>query len=169
MSAQPPFACLLIVDFQRQFITPSLEPLVGKIQAVIPDYHTVVATRIVPEPGGIIERYKRWQPLREEHPDSALSVELSSLRPDQVRVPLKTGFNAFPPETADWVRSRGVTEVHVCGMDIDLCVIRTTFAIMESGLRPILLRDLLDTSAGEPLRSHALIQLKRIAGKAQQR
>lgn len=167
MPSQPGHVSLLIVDFQKQFLKPFGEPIRAGIQSSLEDYPWVVATRIVPEPGGLIERFKRWQPLPESHPDSGLAVDLQERDPASVRVALKTAFNACSPDTLAWWKLRGVTEVHLCGMDTDLCVMRSALGLMEAGLRPVLLKSLCASSAGEPLHSHALLQFKRLIGKAQ--
>jgi nicotinamidase-related amidase len=163
----PSPSVLIVVDPQKQFVGPNTAHIYPVLQALLPKFDWVIASRLVPLPGGPVERFKRWQPLPESSDGAQIALDLGVRPAERTRVIRKTGFTAITPEVAAWLQETRTTEVHVCGGDTDMCVLGTAKDLFESGIRPILLTDACATMAGEPLHSHALIQFKRLFGKAQ--
>lgn len=163
----PAPSCLLIVDVQQQFILPHTEHLIAGISALLPRFDWVFASRLLPEPGGPIHRWKGYLPAAATDPASALALDLSARPAERTRVVDKTGFGLITPAVSAKLQSLGVTTAHVVGMDTDLCVLRTVGDLVALNIRPVVVTDLVASSAGEPLHSHALLILKRMIGRAQ--
>ncbi len=160
-------SCLIAVDMQRQFETKDTGHIFPGIQAIVSKFDYLIASRIKPVANGPIHRFKQWMPLPWDHPDSELAIDLSDRDPDKTLVLGKAFFSAFTAEAREWIKDTGVTEFHICGMDTDMCVMRTATDVMEHHYRPVLLRDLCASTGGEPCHSNALLQFKRIIGKDQ--
>jgi nicotinamidase-related amidase len=169
-SALPPLpkcSCLFVVDPQVQFSNDHSAHIRPGIEALIPRYEYLIVSRLVPDPGGPIERFKRWRPARPGAPGFEFCINWKPLPPGRELLVEKTLFSAFGGHVRSWVMDRGINEIHVVGGDTDLCVLRTAADIMEAGIRPVVIGSLCASYAGEPLHSHALIQMKRMLGKAQ--
>lgn len=157
-------ACLLVVDVQRQFVTPRTAHLPARIAAALPGYRFAVLSRLVPDEDSPVVRWKGFRAAPADAPESALALEL----PPGVDalVTLKTSFSALTAEARFWLAKRGVREVHLCGMDTDLCVTRTLHDVMEGGFAPALRADLCASSAGDELHRHGLAVARRLIGRA---
>ncbi len=167
MLQPPPHACLLVVDAQHQFISPWTTHIFPGIQALIPTYPWVIASRLLPCEKSPIFRWKGWRSAAASDEASTLAIDLSVRPAATTLITEKTTFGGFTPAARDWLSAKGASEIHVCGMDTDMCIVRSVFEIMEAGYRPVVLSRLCATTAGEPLHSHALLQLKRLVGKNQ--
>ena len=162
-----PPSCLIMVDVQRQFILPQTEAILPGILSILDRFETIVATRLQALENGPIHRFKQWLPAPWDSPGSQLALDLSARDPDKTRVFDKSFFSAFTPEVREWLAPLGLTEIHLCGMDSDMCVMRTATDIMECGYRPVLLWDLCASTGGASRHEHTLIQYKRLIGKNQ--
>lgn len=163
----PTPSCLLVVDPQAQFCNDHTRHIYPRIENLLRRYQYVVVSRLVPEPGGPIDRLKRWRPAAPGTQGHGLCIDLAGRDPEATFVTDKSFFPAFTASVRAWVGARGVREVHVCGGDTDLCVLQTAAAIMEAGLRPVILAGACASYAGDTLHRHALIQMKRLLGKEQ--
>lgn len=157
-------ACLLVVDVQRQFVTPRTAHLPARIVAALPGYRFAVLSRLVPDEDSPVVRWKGFRAAPADAPESALAVEPPSGA--ETLVTLKTSFSALTAEARAWLAERGVREIHVCGMDTDLCVTRTLHDVMEAGFEPALRADLCASAAGEELHRHGLAVARRLIGRA---
>lgn len=160
-------ACLLVVDVQRQFVTPRTAGLVPRLAAALPGYRRVVFSRLVPDADSPVARWKGFTPAPEDSAESALAVQAPGRT--EVLVTRKTGFSALTAEARAWLAERGVRAVHVCGMDTDLCVTRTLFDVAEAGFEPALRADLCASAAGDEMHAHGVVVAKRMIGSGRVR
>jgi nicotinamidase-related amidase len=163
----PTPSCLLVVDPQVQFRNDHTRHIFHGIEEIIPRYDFVIYSRLVPDENGVIERFKRWRPSEVGTPGYAWCIRTDLLPSDRTLIVDKTCFSAITPGCLEWIRSKRIEEIHLVGGDTDLCLMLTAADALRSGLRPVVLAGLCASFAGEPLHTHALIQLKRMLGKAQ--
>jgi nicotinamidase-related amidase len=160
-------SCLLLVDVQAQFLNDETRHAFGRIPELLWQFDLVIASRLLPSPGGIMQRFKRWQPAAEDSAGSALAVDLSTRARERTLVVGKFGFSAFTDEVQAWARERGVRDIHLAGGDTDMCLLRTAIAVMEAGLRPVVIASHCTSAGGPEMHEFALIQLKRLLGREQ--
>jgi nicotinamidase-related amidase len=163
-TARPTDVCLLVVDVQKQFVTPATVSLLAPLRVALGDYSRSVFSRLVPAEDSPVVRWKGFRAMPAAAPGSGLAVELPA--DAEALVTLKTGFSALTAEAAAWMRERGVRAVHVCGMDTDLCVTRTLYDVMEAGFEPGLRADLCASAAGEAMHAHGLAVARRMIGRS---
>jgi nicotinamidase-related amidase len=159
--------CLLVVDVQVQFRTPETAPAYDRIPDVLARFDYVVASRSVPAAGGIVDRFKRWQPAAPDSAEAAYWVDFSGRSPERTLLIDKIDYNAFNDRVRAWVEARGVREVYLCGSDTDMCLLRSALGVMEAGLRPIIITSLCASTGGPELHHFGLIQMKRLLGRDQ--
>ncbi len=164
--AKPP-SCLIVVDLQHQFLNEHTRHIVPGIQARLEHYDWVFASRLLPKAGSPIHKWKGFLPLSIDEPGSALALDLGTRDFERTRIVEKPGFGALTSEVRTELLALGVETAHVVGVDTDLCVMRTVGDLMDIGIRPVVITDLVATTAGEPLHSHGLLILKRMIGRAQ--
>ncbi len=159
--------CLLVVDVQRQFVTPRTAGLLPRLAAALPGYRRIVFSRLVADAESPVARWKGFSPAPEDSAGAALAIEAPAGA--EVWVTRKTGFTALTADARAWLAGRGVRAVHVCGMDTDLCVTRTLFDVAEAGFEPALRADLCASAAGEAMHAHGVVVAKRMIGSGRVR
>ncbi|MEZ6022432.1 MAG: cysteine hydrolase family protein [Hyphomonadaceae bacterium] len=90
-----------------------------------------------------------FRPRSSHHPQADLFLRDGGL-PDQLKV-------------------RGIDEVHVCGIDIDICVTKCAVDLFEAGVRPVVLGQYCASYGGPTLHEAALQILRRYIGADQVR
>ena len=167
LSHRPVPSCLIVVDLQHQFINDHTRHLAPAIQSLLHRFDWVFASRLIPRLNSPMQKWKGFTPCAETEYGSQLALDFSSRAAERTRVIEKSGFGALTTDARRELVTLGVETAHVCGVDTDLCVLRTAGDLMELGIRPLILTDLVGSTAGEPLHSGALLILKRLVGKAQ--
>lgn len=163
----PAPSCLIVVDLQQQFMNEHTRHLPAGVQPLLERFDWVFASRLLPAAGSAMERWKGFVPKSVDDPGSALVLDLGMRQPEHTRIVEKHGFGALTSATRTELSALGITTAHVCGVDTDLCVLRTVGDLMEMDIRPVVITDLIATTAGEPLQAHGLLILKRLVGQAQ--
>ncbi len=136
----------LIVDPQPLFIG-SDEALIPQIRDQAHQYRVVYATRFINLPGSLYRKALSWPEGAPEAPDAQLHLQIAEI--PQLRVVTKTGY--CPPE-ALWseMAAAGIKQVHICGWNLDACVLAAAFSAWDAGIQPVVLADLCSSSWDGP-------------------
>jgi len=155
----------LCIDMQRLFSPegpwptpwlPRVLPVIREIVAWRPA-HTVFARFIPPEkaeamPGMWRAYYERWRHVTREHLDAGLlelMPELAAFCPP-ANVVDRTRYSAFSaPDLLPLLRARSADGLIVTGAETDVCVLSTTLAAVDLGIRVVVVRDALCSSSDE--------------------
>ncbi|MCC5025001.1 MAG: isochorismatase family protein [Candidatus Synoicihabitans palmerolidicus] len=121
---------------QNQFINRNAHQIVPGIQPLLERFDWVFASRLLPQAGGPIHRWKGYLPKPVDDPGSALALDYGVRPPKELDSSKKTGFGAITAGVRTELQALGIRVAHVCGMDTDLCVLRTVGDLMELGIRP---------------------------------
>ncbi len=154
-------SCLLIIDLQMEFLNEDSAELPSRIAKEQSRYRYVAATKFVNKPDSLytqILEYKECQ-------DSG-SINMRHDGPVD-KIFEKTGYSGFTAELKEWLRSKKIEVVHVCGVDTDSGVLATSLALWDNGFLPIVLSSLCASLAGREVHEAALRILKRNIGSAQ--
>lgn len=76
----------------------------------------------------------------------------------------KTGYTAFTPDVLTWIQREGITDVYVCGLDTESCVMATMLGAFENGLTPWLIKDATASHAGSHVHEAGLLVIGRNVG-----
>ncbi|MDN5854228.1 MAG: cysteine hydrolase, partial [Actinomycetia bacterium] len=127
-------AALVVVDVQNGFVTehsahvvPVIVDLVGRWQAAGRD---VVFTRYINHQGSIFERAMGWSKLQRS-PEIDIVPELQPFVPGAVAVIDKRIYTMFTDEGEQLAKDRGWTEIYLCGIDTEVCVLKTAVDAFE--------------------------------------
>ncbi|MFN3984584.1 MAG: isochorismatase family cysteine hydrolase [Rhodocyclaceae bacterium] len=156
-------AALLIVDVQRGFINHATAHIPERVEALQTDYPLVVVTRFVNPPDSNYRRLIHWTRFTPGSDDTLLAF---GPRGDAVIVD-KPRYTCVTPDFLALLARHGIAEVHVCGINTDICVTKCAVDLFEAGLRPVVLANACASHAGNDYHEAALRILTRFIGREQ--
>jgi nicotinamidase-related amidase len=158
---------LLLVDVQNGFVNSASAHVVPVIERLAQRWQLaggpVVATRFHNPAGGNWERLLDWHLLK-ERPEVDLVPEVAALDPVTID---KTSYTSFTDEFVVLQKENRWDNVVLCGIDTDICVLKTAVDAFEMGLTPIVLADAIASHAGAEAHRAGLAVLTRFIGKRQ--
>ena len=155
---------LVVVDLQNGFVNRPTRHVVPVVKTLAQQWISaggqVVFTRYHNYPGSPYERLLRWYKLRAE-PETTLVAELDELLPQATTVIDKTGYTVFTAEMDKLIAEHGWTDVVLCGVDTETCVLKSAADAFERGLTPWLISDACASNGGKRMHESGL----RLAGR----
>ena len=156
-------AALLIVDVQAGFINEHTQHVIPKIEELQSSYDLVYVTRFLNVPGSPYRRFMGWTRFGEGTADTGLAFS-----PESKAIILdKTGYSCVTPKFVDGLLEQQVREVHICGIDTDACVLKCAVDLFEYGIRPVVLSQVVASTAGDSYHQSGLHVLSRLIGREQ--
>ena len=137
---------LLVVDLQKGFCKE--KNLAKDIIKLAKCFDRVIATKFVNEDGGFYEKY-----LNYKCPDTDL---VEGFKPDEVIE--KKGYGTVIPSLA------GSSQVFICGLETEGCILKTALDFWDRGIRPIILTDYI-ASSDDVYHKVGLFLLERLIGE----
>jgi nicotinamidase-related amidase len=135
---------LVVVDVQNGFITEHSKAVVPVIVDVVHRWQAaqgdVVFSRYRNYAGSPFERLMGWTKMI-DGPEIDLVAELSPYAGPQTPVLDKYLYSLFTPEATHLIDQRGWTDLYLCGIDTDMCVLKTAVDAFERDLTPWVLED----------------------------
>jgi len=164
MPAVNPRAALIVVDVQNGFVNAESAHVVPRIANLVRRWPgPVVFSRFVNAPGSSFERLMGWRRLQGP-PETDLVAELEDLAETVID---KGTYTVFADAGRAVALAQGWTEVWVCGIDTECCVLATAVGAFEMGLAPYVLVDYSASHAGAAAHEAGLYLLGRLIGKRQ--
>ncbi len=159
---------LVVVDMQNGFVRPASAHVVPVIDGLVQEWldagRDVVLTRYVNHPGSPHERLTGWTGMRDA-PETDLVDPLRRHAGRAVAVLDKDIYSLFTPAGARLVRDRGWTDLYLCGIATEGCVLKTAVDAFERGLSPWVLTDAVASHAGEQAHQAGLLVAGRYIGR----
>jgi nicotinamidase-related amidase len=166
---------LVVVDVQNGFVTDHSAPVVPVIAGLVRCWQdtggAVIFTRYFNYPGSPYERLIGWTALRDS-PDTDLTDEMLPLadRPGTL-VADKMTYTALTPAVREILDRGGYTDLLICGISTDGCVLKTALDAFDAGYTPWVLTEACasNASSAPPAEVHAaaLKLLSRLIGAGQ--
>ena len=142
MNSKP---ALVVVDVQNGFVNDESRHVVPRIVELVRSWPGPVAfSRFFNRPGSSYERLIGWSKLQGP-PETDLVDEL---QPYASTVIDKVGYSFFSTEGASLAAEQGWSEVYFCGIDTDMCVLKSAVDAFELGLTPYVIADASASHAG---------------------
>lgn len=158
-------AALLIIDVQQGFITGATKHLPAKVADLQDDYDRVFATRFVNPPDSPYRRLMDWQTFA---PGSA-EAQLAFTPRDDATLMEKTVYSCVTAGFLDQLRRERISELHLCGIATDNCVLKCAVDLFEAGPRPVVLGEFCASHAGADYHQWGLAIIERFIGADQVR
>lgn len=151
---------LLIIDLQSEFINENTQDLVRKINDLrhSGEYDKIIFTRFINSTNSPV--YKMgWHGCMDEA-SCRICLEMGkSIVLD------KNTYTAYNDELIACLGGCDVSEIYMCGLDIDCCVMMTAINLFENGYNVFVLKDFVGCMQGEKFKNAALDILKRNIGR----
>ncbi|NIY75862.1 cysteine hydrolase [Thalassospira sp. HF15] len=155
---------LLVVDVQNGFVNDDTKHIVPDVQDLIGQYDNLYATRFIN--AGEESPYVRFMGWTRFLPGSD-DIQLAVKVPENCVVIDKYVYTCVDESFLRSLKERGIDEVHICGIDTDICVTKCAVDLFEHGIRPVVLSRYCASHGGQELHDAALKILKRYIGKDQ--
>src|SRR4051794_32046963 len=163
-------AVLVVIDAQNGFITEYSKPAIPLIAELVNRWQTaggdVVFTRYHNYAGSPYERLIRWSKLKGS-PETDIVPELLPLADKATAIVDKTIYSFFNEEGDSLVREHGWTDLYVCGLDTESCVLKTVVDAFERDLTPRLIADASASHAGPAAHGAGILVASRFIGPDQ--
>lgn len=163
-------AVLVVVDVQNGFVRqesvhviPVIVDLVARWQAAGGD---VVFTRYLNYPGSNFEKLFKWSKLMSS-PEIDIVPELEPYLDKATALVDKTMYSLFNDEGVSLVREHGWTDIYVCGIATESCVLKTAVDAFELDLTPWLVEDASASHAGQHAHDAGVLVTSRFIGPGQ--
>ena len=161
---------LIVVDVQVGFIRPPSAPVVPVIADLVCAWRKsgpTIFTRYHNYPGSLFERLVRWSEMQAGSPDVEIVPELTSEAAVANLVIDKTGYTSLTPKVLAFLEEHGITDVYVCGIATESCVLKTAVDAFEHGLTPWIITDASASHGGPGPHEAGLLVAKRFIGEGQ--
>jgi len=161
---------LVVVDVQNGFITEHSQPVVPVIVDLVRRWQAahgdVVFTRYLNYVGSPFERLIGWTEMV-DGPTTELVTELTPYVGPRTSVIDKYIYTLFTSEGRRLVEERGWTDLYICGIDTDICVLKTAADAFEHNLTPWILKDACASHSGPKAHAAGLFIAGRFIGASQ--
>jgi len=164
-------AVLVVVDMQRGFVHPNSEYVVPRVVGLVERWTeaggALIFTRFLNWEKSPFERFFNWSALMTS-PQTDLVPELESYAagPNATIVD-KPFYTLFTAEGEHAVSEGGWTDLVICGLTTESCVLKTAVDTFERHLTPWVVTDACATHAGEKANAAGLLVISRFIGPGQ--
>lgn len=152
---------LLIIDVQKGFIGPDTAHVPGVVEALQERYRCVAASKFINHLNSPHRKFLDWNRLQPGAEETELAFKP---RPDAF-VFEKPQYSAISYDLLRWVHLNGLSEVHVCGIDTEICVLTSATALFEVSIKPVVLEWACASGGGPEGHAAGLVALRRLIGK----
>jgi nicotinamidase-related amidase len=162
---------LVVVDVQNGFIREGSAHVVPKIVDLVERWQAaggdVVFTRYLNYAGSPFERLIGWSELMTS-PQTDIVPELQAHAERATAIIDKTVYGLFADAAgAALVAGRGWTDIFVCGIATESCVLATALGAFEIDLTPWLIEDASASHAGQTVHEAGVLVTQRFIGAGQ--
>ena len=161
---------LVVVDVQNGFITKHSQPVIPIIVDLVRRWQTarsdVIFSRYLNYAGSPFEQLIGWTKMV-DGPETEIITELTPYVSPQTPVVDKYIYTLFTSEGARLVEQHGWTDLYICGIDTDICVLKTAVDAFERNLTPWILKDACASHAGPEAHTAGLFIAGRFIGANQ--
>ncbi len=157
---------LLIVDVQEGFFNKHTKAIPALVQELQHDYEYVFATQFINRGEGYqFVEWLKWKRFMEGSEDVELAFEP---RKDTEIIEKHTYSSCVDTNFLESLSSKGIKEVHICGIDTDICVLASAVGLFDYGhFKPVVLSKYCASHAGKDYHDAALKILRRYIGEEQ--
>lgn len=165
----PSTSALVVVDAQNGFVTDASAHVIGAIRSLVQRWQAacgaVVFTRYFNYPSSPFERLIRWEKLQAS-PETDIVAELAPYA-ERAFVLDKKIYSLFTDEGEALIHEHAWTDLYICGIATESCVLKTAVDAFERDLTPWLLKDASASHAGQAAHDAGILVAQRFIGPDQ--
>jgi nicotinamidase-related amidase len=160
---------LVVVDVQNGFVTDQSRPVVPVIAELVERWtaagRPVIFTRYLNWPGSLFERLMDWRKLAHA-PETDIVPELA-VAAEKAAVIDKKGYTLFNEQGRALVEQNGWTDLVFCGIDTEICVLKSAVDAFEADITPWVLIDASASHSSQAAHDAGIFIGRRFIGSAQ--
>lgn len=152
---------LLVIDLQNAFINQNTEKVPSKIEETIASnqYDDVAFTRFVNYEDSLYIKKLNWRGCLSEE-DKTIVINTKDYQ-----VFDKSIYSSVTKELIEYIHKNQITEIYLCGINTDCCVLKTALDLFELGYNVYVLENLCGSTYGMERHNQAIDILKRNIGE----
>lgn len=154
---------LVIVDVQCGFINEATTHIPDAVFDLQHEYDHVAVTQFYNAPGSPWRKLLKWDRFDRNGEDYQLAFEPG----EHALVIEKTTYSAVTDRLLNWLSAYDISDVHLCGIATDACVLKTALDLFEQEFRPVVLGYACASHGGADCHEEALHLLTRQIGADQ--
>ncbi|MFE5565985.1 isochorismatase family cysteine hydrolase [Amycolatopsis japonica] len=163
---------LLVVDMQAGFVSSKSAPVVPHVVDLVNRWEAlgrdVVFTRFINRPGSQFERLIHWSRFMPGAEEVEIIDELAPHAARAAAVVDKVGqYSPFTTEFTRLVNLHGWSQMVICGIATESCVMKSACDAFEQGYTPWVVTDACASHAGADKHEAGLLVIKRFIGRGQ--
>ncbi|WP_299471836.1 isochorismatase family cysteine hydrolase [uncultured Roseibium sp.] len=152
---------LLIIDVQKGFVSPATTHIPAIVEELQDSYAHVAASRFINRPNSPHRRFLGWNRLLPDTEETELAFTPSS----GAFVFEKPQYSAVSYDLLRWIHLNRLSEVHLCGIDTEICVLTSATALFEVSVKPVVLAWACASGGGAEGHAAGLVALRRLIGR----
>lgn len=161
---------LVVVDVQNGFVTEHSRHVVPIIQRLVRDWldlgRDVVFTRYLNYDHSPFETIMGWSKLKDS-PEIDIVAELQELSSKATAIVDKKIYTLFNDEGTALAEARQWTDIFVCGIDTEVCVLKTAVDAFERGIRAWVVTDASASHSGQAPHDAGILVAQKMIGRRQ--
>lgn len=152
---------LLIIDLQNAFINENTNNLPKKIEKLIDSnkYNTIAFTKFINFENSIFANKLNWKGCIDEEDKKIVINTQNNI------IFNKTKYSVVSEEFINYINDNKITEIYLCGIDTECCVLKTAFDLFELGYNVYVLKDYCACTKGIKRHNNAIEIIRRNIGK----
>jgi nicotinamidase-related amidase len=163
-------SALVVVDVQNGFVTEHSRHVVPVIVDLVERWkelgRDIVFTRYINYDNSPFERIIKWSRFKQS-PEIDVVDELQPLTASPASIIDKRVYTLFAGKGMELVRHKGWTDLYICGIDTEVCVLKTAVDAFEQNITPWLISDASASHAGSETHEAGLLVAKKMIGAGQ--
>jgi nicotinamidase-related amidase len=161
---------LVVIDMQNGFVSSKSAPVVPHVVGLIDRWEraggATLFTRFINHPNSPYERLINWSRMQTS-PEIDLVDAVAPAAERAVKVLDKPIYSLFTDEGAAVVEEHDWTDLVLCGIATESCVLKTACDAFERGLVPWVITDAVFSHAGQEAHDAGLLVTRRFVGRRQ--
>ncbi|MEV6527930.1 cysteine hydrolase [Longispora sp. NPDC051575] len=161
---------LIVVDMQNGFVREKSEHVVPIVVDLVERWQAAggdtLFTRYINYPGSPFERLIHWSRLQSQ-PEIDFVPELVPYVARATAVLDKLIYTPFTDAGASLIQSHGWTDLYICGLATESCVLKTAVDAFERDLTPWVIEDASGSHAGQEAHDAGILVTSRFIGSGQ--
>lgn len=152
---------LLIIDLQNVFINEETEKLPDKINELINQdkYDDIVFTKFINSEDSIYVKKLEWKRCIKDE-DKKIVIDTRNYR-----IFNKAKYSVINKEFIEYVNENKITDIYLCGIDTECCILKNAFDLFEAGYNVYVLKDYCACTRGIERHNNAIKILERNIGE----
>lgn len=154
---------LIVIDVQNGFVNEHSRHVVARIAGLIQEkrFDHAVFTQFINTDNSPYQRIMNWHRMRKS-PETDIVEDLIPYAKSSFT---KTTYSIFTREMSEFLGERKVDELYFCGIDTDICVLKSAVDAFEKGYNPHILAYYCASHYGPEYHEMGLKLARRFIGK----